>query len=424
MKFSRICFVLLLTFTSMPASAVESWQNESRIAHVLVEENHVGEALRKFDDAIRILKSTGGDTAVSLDLELNKAEILTSSGRFGDAWNILKRVEPLIKNCKRETLQVRYYRRVSRLTSAQGHFAESIRIRKMNLQLMAAFYGRDNSTYVRELHDLLSVATEAKSWSDAIEAASELKQFQATCANPVNKQLLTRWLQDFFDLSIDMFRAQIQKGDLAEAERFLNLFGSCARTSLSSTKFWLELFKSSMVNNQSQFANACMNDIRRLAESGKLSTSEAGMIACEYLRYSLGDVYNEIVSARTELLLEEACRILKLSSKPTVLESDTLYIQCSSLYAVALARRGKIEQAGSVLENLRLDPSYIKDISQLNGISQARHALAVQRLKSGDNAAAHLEYQKLYKLVRSLPQLKAREAAVRDLQRIEQASIP
>ncbi len=420
----HICVMILLVIASTPAGAIESWQNQSRIAHVMMENNRPAEALKRFDDAIRILRTYGGDTAVYVDLELNRVDVLTNSGRFGEARQILEQLEPLAKRFDNTALKVRYLRRFSRLASAEENFVESIKFRKANLQLIASLCNRNNSTYVRELHDLVIIAVQGKLWKDAVESASELRTVQLTCANPVNKRLLTGWLADYFDLSYGMVLSRIRDGDFAEVEKFLRLFGGCARTTASSTKVWLDVFNAAILRNQTQCADRCRIMLRELAETGRLTAADGVSIVALYMKLALVDVYDEKVSSRTETLLQEACRTLQATHKPSVLPGNTLYIQCSSLYAIALAKRNKVQEAERILDDLQLDRSSIRDIDQINGIAQARHAIAMDYLKTGNNALAHGEYKKLYKLIRSMPNLKGREDAIKGLQLIENSSIP
>ncbi len=412
----RVPTIFALILWAPPAVAAEPWETESRLAHVLVD-NKPDEALRRYDEAIRLLqaKSGGSTSTIIIDLQLNKADALANNQRLKQAEDLLRAVEPQVMASHNPSLEIRYQRRLTKLRRAQHDYSESCRIQARNLELIASACGRDTLAYAEELQRLMETAMDGMLWSPFIKAANDMKSLNDSCLKPKDKQRTGEWLRLDFERSNELANSEIQKGNLTGIDRYLTEFSKYSTRAYFSIILWKSLFQKASAQGQDTLAQHCVNELNKLSADRRISAQQADQIALALLMSVLDDVYKIDVRQSTESRLQSASAILERARKSSELSNAIIYIQCKSLYALTLTRRHKAQAAERVLDQVSPGPELLRSCDSVTGIVQARIALGQEFHRTGDDVSAHRQFDSLDKLMDRVSESKERQRQLKDL---------
>ncbi|MBX9666938.1 MAG: hypothetical protein K2X93_04930 [Candidatus Obscuribacterales bacterium] len=413
----RVFFTLTILLSAPSAMAVEQWETDSRLAHVLVENKKLNEAIHRYDQAIKLLKANGSSSHAPtiIDLELNKADALTKGQLLNEADSLLERVESQVMASNNVSLRIRYNRRLCNLRRAQHSYEAACQVQAQNLKMIAAACGRNNHTYAEELRRLMELTLDGKLWAQYLAAAEDMRRLHKSCLKIKDKQMTGDSLSLSFERSTQLAVSEVQKGNLLEIEKYLRAFGQFSHHPHFSIEVWTALFKQAATTGQDNLAQQYVAELLKLSADRSISVMQANETASQLLHSVLDDVYKETGRQSTESRLKAACEILERSRSVSELNSTLIYIQCKSLYALTQIRKHSTSSAELALDQISPGPQILRHFDHVTGIVQARLALGVEYLMRKEDQLARKQFTKLFKLMDQVSDSPAKQAFMKDL---------
>ncbi|MBY0551776.1 MAG: hypothetical protein K2W95_31120 [Candidatus Obscuribacterales bacterium] len=400
--------IMTLSAPSPMLCANNTWENQSRLAHQLTKENRLTDALGRYDEAITLIKKQNDNLPILLDLQLNKIHLLIESGRVEEAEKYWKKIGRDVESINDPFVEIRYWRRARELSVAKRDNVETAGVDGRLVKLVQKTMGRGSDAYVNVVKTAIESSTAAKLWAPAMTAALELKQLNKDCIRPRTRKVIRQTLTCFFvDSSGLLTEPALKRGELSRVADFLESFGNYAPYPLALIQRWEQVLRQACTKpHQEAVVQKCCDNLVKIEKLlDKSKKEERERIAGDLLLSVLSDVYNGTVLPQTEARLRIACDVMtRAASNSKELHSSVLFIQCSSLHALALAKQGRLEDAERVLIGSEPAPGAFKEASNFYGIFQARQTLGTAFLKRGDKAAVSRQFDAIFALLKSVDQ--------------------
>lgn len=397
--------IMTLSAPSSVLCANDTWENQSRLAHQLTKENRLDDALRRYDHAIALVKKQHGNLPTLIDLQLNRLHVLIESDRLEEAETHWKHLGRDVDSTKDPFVEIRYWRRARELSVAKDDKAETARVDGQLVKLVQKTMGRGSDSYVNVVKSAVESTTAAKLWAPAMTAALELKQLNEDCIKPRTRKVIRQTLTCFFvDSSNLLTEPALKRGELSKVADFLESFGNYAPHPLALIQRWEEVLKKAgaKANQEAVVQKCCENLVQIEKHLDKSGKAERERIAGDLMLSVLQDVYKETVLPQTEERLRIACEVMTRAGSSSELHSSLLYMQCSALHALALAKQGQLETAERVLTASTPTPGAFRDGANFYGIYQARQTLGTAFLKRGDKASVRRQFDAILALLKSV----------------------
>jgi tetratricopeptide (TPR) repeat protein len=399
-----IVIAATLTMTRAAHCTNLSWKDYCRLAHLLSDEEHFAESAEMYQKALKLLADGSSEKADVIDVKLNYIWSMGAAGQTEKAITLWKSLAPDIGEFSGTFRELRYYRRAREVYELSNHMVETAMLDRKLMQLTGALIGRDSDSFLTAAERLTETATKAFLWELSLEGAAELDHLVTKGGLFNRKTRIRKWLDKYFDFSGDLFDKHVESGKLNEARSFLLRFQTYSSKPATIVHRWHVLLdgcrpisvKDSMVQ---KIAQGMIETVPYLNEEVAPVEHLSGLL----LTIALTDVYQVKVEALTESVLDAAVKQLERVLDQTAVRKNLLHLQCKSLYALALARRGKLDDAERTLGELAPSLDVFKEAKNLNGIIQAREALAQEYLKHKNVKAVSMQFDEIDKLYRSLP---------------------
>lgn len=405
--------VLLCDYSVASAVSEMSWQNYSRLAHQLVNERNYTQAVEYYQKAIDAVKKAQESEAIELDLQLNKAETLIMAKKLNDATSLLSDIRQRVVKLKDPMIEIRYWRRQRALAEARELGTETALLEIKLLQLTERHFGRDHSIYCSQLRVATLASLNASLWDESLKLAYRLKDFNKTCTRSDWRKLASLSLREFYYRSRKITDRCIEKGDLASVAKVLEDFEEYEPNAPVVVRAWSDLLWFAFRDNNVAMQNRCIAHLAQMQQRlGKEDHASALIIAGALVEGATKDVYNESVKDETEARLATAVKLLERMWKPEALRKILTYDHAKSLYALALAKRSKLNEAQEELNELRLSPHDFPKATDYNGVVQARFEIAAKYISAGNNESARRQIDLLFALLDSLPATTQNKASI------------
>lgn len=404
---ASILFLMIVTLWA-PSSvqcANDTWENQSRLAHQLTKMNRLEDAVQRYDKAIAMIKKQQGSLAPLLDLQLNKIQLLIDAGRLAEAEFLWKQVGKEVEASKDPFVEIRYWRRARALSEVKPDIAKTALIDAQLVKLIKQTMGRGTDAYVNTVKTATESATAAKLWDPALAAALEMKQLNKDCIKPGTGKVIRQTLTCFFvDSASVLTEPELKKGNLSKVANLLEAFGNYAPYPGTLIRRWEEVLRLACAKpHQEAVVQKCCDNLVQIEKLlDKSNKADRERIAGDLMESVLQDVYRETVLPQTEERLRIACKVMTRAKSDSELHSSVLFMQCSSLHALALAKQGRLEAAERVLIDSAPTPGAFKEGENFYGIYQARQTLGTAFLKRGDKVAVRRQFDAIFALLNSV----------------------
>ncbi len=415
--FLSTCFISLIV-ASVSASAndqppPQEWQNASRLAHRYAGQEEFVKSAQLCKRASTLLNSSTAreSSDIKLDLKLNEAYYLIRAARYVEAADILNSTQTEIEKSKNELLHLRYWRRAAFLELARRNYARAAFCQRKVIDITANLFGRKSSDYATGRYDLLVILMSANSWNGALEEARILIQMEKFCKSCAQKKVYKHRLETFFATESSEVLKSIVQGSYQKATDFLNEFGPVAgddhRVMSLADSLLSSSYRSSDRRIRVQAAQLVCHYADRIGNASNATERQSKLTALTTLSFE--NVYEGRFTEEAEKLIDQVTDSIVRTMPSVPLSENRSYIQAASMRAIIKAKRGKVKEAAAILDLLTPSPRKFNDIYDLDGIYQARLALASIYCSMQDFAAARDQFAKLFNLLSTMRKIPNRD---------------
>ncbi len=377
-----------------------SWQQPSRKAYIAYTNGQYSKSLLLYENALSLLRTGEKNLRAEIEMQLNIAQILTRTGKFDRAREVLQTVasDKSRPANGQDLLALRYWHRCYSLHSAQGDFNQSLVDQRRVWLISTKLFDKGSVYCQNEKYRLMQVLLNT---GHVIEASQIAVYFfrQIEPNTPKGyKKLYSEWIQEFMDRSDPLTSPLIERKQLRLAYELLK-----TRLRLSSDKMidiakWQELLLRARAQH-SPLAEPITRNVLALIES-QFQTQPARAFSvytdiCMQMVYA--KVYAAEFDAETEQLVEKALWAADQTTPAAKRNQVLYYIQHKAVRAWVLARRGHLTEAEQIVDEIKPDPSQFAEEGPIfNGLFQARiDGLAYEYKLRNDSTGVERQFDKL-----------------------------
>ena len=252
---SLFASAVLLVFCS-PHSIGATWQSLARSASVSNEDGDYAKALQLYEQAMADVQGQNGDSSVLVDLSLNAADVCIKGKRPSLASNLLKSAHDQLQiaGLSNSLVEMRYWRREARLSSAQGRLDDAFAATRKALNIMKRHFSPESIAYIEELQDFQVSLIRQGRWKEALgidrEFAAALRKHPGRSAGQSCSESTLRFNEQY----LDAIAANLAQGRIAQAEKMAQLLEDVGGKDWLAVQAWRQILSNAVATNRSPAA--------------------------------------------------------------------------------------------------------------------------------------------------------------------------
>lgn len=369
---ASIVFLALIGVRPSLAAVPSDWTHYARQAHRDLQAQRWRASAQNYQRAIQ-LQAAGDDPVIALRLRMNRAVALRGAHSFAESLLELKHVEQQLQMTPGVpfTLEMRLRTRKSETYEAVGDYAAAIKELRQVTGLVAEKLGREDPIYFDALDRLQALLTRRGDLGQLLKVWTLLPERDH---NPFVQRMRERWLSDI----TECIRFHCQHGEQERVRKLL--IGMNITRPWVAISMWSAILRSCDMNGpDGGAAHEAAERIIQIAETNRVDGRELEAKHSYYLALQCLFWYR----VRANLLDDETINLgRKCLANKGLPQLDR--IQIGGTLATLAAQRGDVQEAQTILASIQIARNSVHTLSELNGIVQARLALAKAYAKAGN----------------------------------------
>lgn len=412
---SSLALTVLMLGMAPSVLAIETpdtWWKHAGYANYLMRKRQYSQSTSEFEIALRMMSTQGISREKIIDVKLCRIDSLIADLRLPEAdreMTRLRAAEPGVP-ARNPLLEVRYFRRLADLRLAQKRYPEASAARRHSCDLLAAIFGKGSADEVDEQHYLLKALVAERNWRDALNVVREIRRYRAGYLPKDLRSMYGWWLDEFEFALVDVLQAELKTGRLPairQSVMIMEEYYSISRPSKSVWKLW-QLATESANPDRDLSLQIAKFWLERIAIA-KATKEELQMLVSACAPPMFTRIFANQFDGQTEQLSFTALYCLQRLLDKDARKRNLLYIQVACMQSWTLAKIGRIAEAESLMDSVEIDPEFLTESFNLNGVFQARYyGLAAALAERGDRQGVQRQIEKSRKLLRSMHNVQDR----------------